>query len=172
LAGAAPGHNQDMTTGQQWLVVLVMAVGLAGVLLPVLPGLLLVLAAGLWWTVADGGGGVRWTVFVLMAALFVAATIAKYALPARSARARGAPLSTLLIGAVGAVIGFFVIPIVGAPVGGVAGIYLAEYARLREPGPAWAATRAALVAIGIGVLIELAAGVLMVLVWAGGLLAT
>jgi uncharacterized protein len=172
LAGARSGQNPVVTTGQQWLVALVMAVGLAGVLVPVLPGLLLVLAGGLWWTVADGGGGTRWAVFVLMAVLLVAATIAKYVLPARSARARGAPLSTLLAGAAGAVVGFFVIPVLGAPAGGVAGIYLAEYARLREPRAAWTGTRAALVAIGIGVLIELAAGVLMVLVWAGGLLAT
>ena len=49
--------------------------------------------------------------------------------------------------------------------GGVAGIYGAEYARLRDGGRAWTSTRAALVAIGIGVLIELTAGVLMLAVW-------
>jgi uncharacterized protein YqgC (DUF456 family) len=108
----------------------------------------------------------------VLAALFVAATVAKLVLPARSAAARGAPMSTLLAGAAGAVVGFFVIPVVGALVGGVAAIYLAEYLRLREHRAALDATRAALVAIGIGVLIELAAGVLMVLIWLGGLLLT
>ncbi len=161
-----------MTTGGQWLVAVVMAVGLAGVLIPVLPGLLLVWAAGLVWTVADGGGAVRWTVFGALTVLLVGATVAKYALPARMAAARGAPMTTLLIGAAGAVVGFFVIPVVGALIGAVAGIYLAEYGRLQDGRAALAATRAALVAIGIGVLIELAAGVIMVLTWLGGVLAT
>jgi uncharacterized protein YqgC (DUF456 family) len=161
-----------MTTGGQWLVALVMAVGLAGVLVPVLPGLLLVWGAGLVWTIADGGGAARWTVFGVLTALFVGATVAKYALPARSAAARGAPRTTLLAGAAGTVVGFFVIPVVGAPIGGVAGIYLAEYARLREARAALVATKAALVAIGIGVLIELGVGVIMVLTWVGGVLAT
>jgi uncharacterized protein len=161
-----------MSTGGQWLVALVMAVGLAGVLVPVLPGLLLVWGAGLVWTIADGGGAVRWTVFGVLTALFVGATVAKYVLPARSAAARGAPLSTLLAGAAGAVVGFYAIPVVGALIGVVAGIYLAEYARLREARAALVATKAALVAIGIGVLIELGAGVIMVLVWLGGVLAT
>jgi uncharacterized protein YqgC (DUF456 family) len=65
-----------------------------------------------------------------------------------------------------------VIPVVGVVVGGVAGIYVAELARLRDGGRAWTSTRAALVAIGIGVLIELTAGVLMIGVWALGVLAT
>jgi uncharacterized protein len=161
-----------MTGGGELLIALLMAVGLAGVLVPVLPGLLLVWAAGLVWTIADGGGATRWAVFGVLSALLIGATVVKYLLPARSARARGAPLRTLLAGAAGAVVGFFAIPVVGVAVGGVAGIYLAEYARLRNPGPAWAATRAALVAIGIGVLVELAVGVVMVLVWVAGVLAT
>jgi len=50
-------------------------------------------------------------------------------------------------------------------VGFILGIYLAEYVRLRAAGPAWDSTRAALVAIGIGMLIELTAGLLMFGVW-------
>ena len=69
-------------------------------------------------------------------------------------------------------VGFFVIPVVGVLVGGVLGIYLAEYARLRDGGQAWVSTRAALVAIGVGMLVELTAGVLMFGVWLLGLLAT
>jgi hypothetical protein len=152
----------------QVLVGLVMVAGIVGILLPVLPGLLLIWAAGLWWTIADGGGATRWTVLAIMTVLLAVGTIAKYVLPARSAAARGAPLGTLVVGAIGAVIGFFVIPLVGLIVGGVLGIYLAEYVRLREAGRAWDSTRAALVAIGIGLLIELSAGVLMFGTWLAG----
>jgi uncharacterized protein YqgC (DUF456 family) len=156
----------------QLLVGIVMVAGLVGIVLPVLPGLLMIWAAGLWWTIADGGGPARWTVLAVLTALLAVGTIAKYVLPARSASSRGAPLSTLAVGAVGAIVGFFVIPIVGVIVGGVFGIYLAEYARLRAAGRAWDSTRAALVAIGIGLLIELTAGVLMFGTWLLGVWVT
>ena len=42
-------------------------------------------------------------------------------------------------------------------------------AALQDGGRAWTSTRAALVAIGIGMLIELTAGVLMIGVWLLGL---
>ena len=161
-----------MTDSEQLLVGLAMVAGLVGVLVPVIPGLLLVWAAGLWWTIADGGGAVRWTVFGVLTALFVLGTVTKYVLPARSATARGAPVTTLVAGVAGAVVGFFAIPVVGLPVGGVAGIYLAELARLRDGGRAWVSTRAALVAIGVGLLVELTAGVLMFGVWLLGMLVT
>lgn len=154
-----------MDSEAELLVGLVMVAGLVGIVLPVLPGLLLMWAAGLWWTIADGGGVTRWVVLGVLTALLVLGTVTKYVLPARSAAARGAPVSTLVIGALAAVVGFFVIPVVGLLIGGIAGIYLAEYARLRDGGQAWTSTRAALVAIGIGVLVELTAGVLMLAVW-------
>ena len=154
-----------MGNDAQTAVGAVMLIGLVGVLLPIVPGLLLIWLAGLWWTLADGGGPVRWTVLALLTAMLAAGTVVKYVLPARSASARGAPPSTLVAGALGALVGFVVIPVVGILVGGLAGLYLAEYARLREPGPAWLSTRAALVGIGIGVLVELSTGVVMVVTW-------
>lgn len=161
-----------MSTGGQLLVLLVMLVGLVGVVVPALPGLLLVWAAGVAWAWQDGGGPLRWSVAGVLTALFVAATVATYVLPARSAAAAGAPRSTLLLGAVGAVVGFFVIPVVGFAVGGVGAVWLAETARLGAPAPAWVSTRAVLVAIGLGIVVQLATGLAMVAVWLGAVLVT
>lgn len=141
-----------------------MLVGLVGVVVPVLPGLLLVWGAGVTWAWLDGGGA-RWAVAVLLTVLLVAGTTAKYALPARRASAEGAPRHTLALGAVGAVVGFFLIPVVGVVVGGVGAVYLAEVQRLGEAGAAWRSTRAVLVGVGIGVLVELATGLVMVASW-------
>ena len=161
-----------MSAAGQVLVGFVMLVGLVGILLPVLPGLLLIAAAGLAWTISDGGGVARWLVFAAMAVFLVIGTVTKYVLPARSAAAHGAPTRSLLVGALGAVVGFFVIPVVGAIVGGVAGIYLAELVRLADAGRALTSTRAALIGIGIGMLVEFAAGMAMIGTWAVGLLIT
>ncbi|ABW14273.1 conserved hypothetical protein [Parafrankia sp. EAN1pec] len=149
-------------------VALVMAVGVVGVVVPVMPGLLLVWGAGVWWTIADGGGAGRWAVLAVMSALFVAGALAKYVLPGRAASAAGAPFSTMLIGAVCAVIGFFVVPVLGLLVGGLAGIYLAELTRLRDARRATASTWVAVVAFGVGLLVELGAAVAMAATWGVG----
>ncbi|WP_462188409.1 MULTISPECIES: DUF456 domain-containing protein [unclassified Frankia] len=145
-----------------------MAVGLVGVVLPVLPGLVLVWGAGLWWVIADGGGVGRWIVLAFMTALFVIGVLTKHVLPARATAGRGVPWPSLAIGAVCAIIGFFVVPVVGLLIGGVVGIYLAELARLGDARAAGRTTWAAIVAFGVGVVVELAAGVAMVLVWLVG----
>lgn len=154
------------------LIALVMLVGVVGVLVPVLPGLALVWLAGLVWVWLDGAGPVRIAVGFLLTLLLVVGTVAKYALPARSATGAGAPRSTLLLGAAGAVVGFFLIPVVGAVVGGVGAVFLAELARLPDARAAWRSTWAVLRAVGIGMLVELATALLMVGTWTIAVLLT
>jgi uncharacterized protein len=161
-----------MPASGELLVGLVMLVGLVGVIVPVLPGLALIWVAGLAWAWLDGGGTARWLVFALMTVLLATGTAAKYALPARHMSGAGAPRTTLLLGAVGAIAGFFLIPVVGFAVGGVAAVFLAELSRLGDVRAAGRSTRAVLIGIGFGVLIELTAGFAMVAVWLLAVLAT
>lgn len=163
---------RDLSATGELLVALVMLTGLLGVLLPVLPGLLLIWATTVFWAWADGGGVTRWTVVVLVTGLLVLGTVAKYALPARRATGTGAPRTTLALGLAGAVVGFFVIPVVGLVVGGLGALYLAELARLSDAGAAWRSTRHVLVGIGLGMLVELAAGLAMVALWVAGVALT
>jgi uncharacterized protein len=148
-----------------------MAVGLVGVVVPVLPGLALVWGAALVWALVEDGT-VRWFVLAAVTLLLVSGTLAKYVLTVRSTTRQGAPRRSLLLAGALAVVGFFVVPVVGFVVGGLAGLYAAEYRRLGDASAAWSSTWAALVALGVGVLVELGAGIAMVLVWAGGVVAT
>ena len=144
------------------LVLVAMVVGLVGTIVPAFPGLVLVAGAALLYGAVEG-----WNVVavVLVVALFVAGTAAGVVLPSRAAGGAGAARSSLLLGAVLGIVGFFVVPVVGLPLGGALGIYLGERGRLGSHPPAWRATKATLRGFGIGVLAQLAAGVLIVLVW-------
>lgn len=151
------------------LIGLAMLVGLVGVVVPAVPGTALVLAAGVTWALLLDDGSGRWVVVGLMAALFVVGAVLKYALPGR--RLKGSlPRQTMLLAAVGAIIGFFVVPPLGLLIGGLVGTYLGEASRLGYGAPAWRSTVQVLKAVGLGVLAELSAGVLMVAVWLVGLL--
>ncbi len=152
------------------LVALAIRVGLVGVLVPILPGLLLVFAAVLVWAI-DVGGGTAWTVFGVATAVLVAGTVVKYAVPGRRLKTSGIPSSTLWFGIGLGVVGFFVIPVVGLFLGFVLGVYLAEHRRVGQAA-AWPSTREALRAVGVSILIELVAGVVAALVWAVGVVVT
>jgi len=153
------------------VVALVIVLGLAGVVVPVLPGgSLLVGAAILGWAVWLGQP-VGWIVFAVATTLLVTGVVVKYFVPGRRLQEAGIPLRTQLFGALLAVVGFFVVPVVGFFLGFVIGIYLAEARRLglaRAKGSTWHALKAA----GLSILIELTAALLATGTWAVGLLTT
>jgi uncharacterized protein len=157
-------------TGVELLVAVAIAVGLAGILVPVLPGSVLVLAAVLVWA-WDVGGTTAWLVFALAAAVLVVGAVVKYVVPNRRLKDAGIPASTQWLGAALGVVGFFVVPVVGLLLGFVLGVYLAEHHRLGARA-AWPSTWHALKAVGLSILIELAAGFVAAGVWVAGVALT
>ncbi len=154
------------------LVGLVVAVGLVGVVVQVLPGALLVLGAVAVWSFVTGGP-VAWTVLGVAVAATVVAGVVKYLVAGRYLTRTGVRNRVLVVGGVLGVVGFFVIPVVGLPVGFVGGVYLAERLLERHPhGDAWRVTVAALRATGITILIELAGALVATGAWVVGLLLT
>ena len=146
------------------------AVGLVGILVPILPGSVLILIAILVWA-TEVGGSTAWAVFAVAALLLVAGGIVKYLVPGRRLKDAGIPARTQWVGAALGVVGFFVVPVVGLLLGFVLGVYVAE--RVRVGGAAaWPSTKAALRAAGLSIVIELGAGMLATLVWVGGVVAT
>ena len=157
-------------SGVEVLVALAIAVGLVGILVPVLPGSILVLGAVLVWAWYVGGA-TAWAVFAVVAVLLVAGGVVKYLVPGRRLKEVGGPASTQWIGAAAGVVGFFVVPVVGLFLGFVLGVYLAELRRLGRAS-AWPSTKHALKAVGLSILIELVAALAAAGVWVGGVLAT
>jgi uncharacterized protein len=159
------------TLAMNLLVGLAILVGLAGVVVPVLPGVLLVWAAiAVWALVSDGGA--RWGVLAAVTVIAAASQVLRFLIPGRQLQAAGIPNRTLGLGALVGVVGFFVIPVVGALIGFVLGVYLAERQRLGGHDRAWPSTRAALKGALLSILIEFTAAALCAGIWVAGVLAT
>ena len=158
-----------MTT-TEILVAVAIAVGVAGIIVPVLPGTILVLGAILVWSL-EVGTTTAWLVFAFATTFLVLGTIVKYLVPGRQLKSSGVPNRTLLAGALLAFVGFFVVPVVGMFIGFVLGVYAAERARVGAAG-AWPSTKAALRAVGVSILIELVAAFLAVATWVVGVVLT
>jgi uncharacterized protein YqgC (DUF456 family) len=153
------------------LVAVAMAVGAVGTVVPLVPGLALVWAAALAYGLVEGFGPTGTAAFSVVTALAVAGVLAGWVVPVRVAGVAGAARSSILLGTVAAIIGFFVLPVVGMAVGGVAGVYAGELQRTRDGGAAWRATRATLAGFGLAALIQFAFALVMAATWAVWVLA-
>ena len=157
-------------TGVEVLVALAVAVGLVGVVVPVVPGALLVWAAILVWGI-DVGTAIGWGVVAAATGLIAGGQVVKYTIPGRQLKARGVPNRSLVSGGLLAIVGFFVVPVVGLFLGFVLGVYASELQRV-GPRVAWPSTWAALRAVGVSMLIELASVLLATVVWIIGVIVT
>jgi hypothetical protein len=154
------------------LVILgVMLVGTAGVVVPVLPGLVLVWGGALAWALLrqDAAG---WVVLALATVVFAVGLTAKYLVPGRRLTRRGVDSTLVTVAALVAVVGFFVVPVVGGPLGFVLTVYLLERVKHREHARAWSATREAVRAVVTSMGIELLTALGILATWVAGVYLT
>lgn len=160
-----------MGLGGELLFAAVMLLGLAGTVVPGLPGLPVIWGAAVVWALLEDGTG-RWVVLAAVTVPCLVGGLATAVLPARSLQRTGAPRRTLVAAGAGAVVGFFVIPVAGVVVGAVAAVLAAELHRLRDPALAWRSTLGVLRAVGLGIVVELGAAAVAVGAWGVGALVT
>jgi uncharacterized protein YqgC (DUF456 family) len=146
------------------LVALAIAVGLVGILVPLLPGTVLVFGAILVWALFERTT-VAWVTLGIVAALLAATLLVKYLWPMRRMKSAAVGTLSLVAGAVLGIIGFFVVPVLGLVIGFVLGVYLAELAKRRDQRVAWTSTVHAIKGVALSVGVELAGGLLATVAW-------
>ncbi|MGW3021113.1 DUF456 domain-containing protein [Streptomyces longwoodensis] len=151
------------------LVGLVILLGLCGVLLPGVPGSWLVWAAVLWWALKDPRP-VSWGVLVGATLVLFVSQVVRWSLPPRRLRAAGATGRMAVFAGVSALLGFVLLPVLGAVPGFLGGIYLYERLRLGGHGEARAALRTVMRSGGTDVLVELFTCLLIAGAWLGAVL--
>ncbi len=128
-------------------------VGLAGIVLPVLPGSILVGASALVWAMW-GSSGWGWVAFAVAAVLLVVGAASSWLLTGRSLQQRQVPKWPITVGIVLGIVGMFWLPGVGLPIGFVLGLLLAEWFRMRNFRQAVATSWATVKALGLGIMVE------------------
>ncbi len=91
-------------SGLEILLALAIAVGLVGILVPLLPGSLLVLGAIGVWALTEGDT-TGWAVLVGTTLLIAAGAVVKYLIPGRRLQRDGVPNRSLFAGACSAWLG-------------------------------------------------------------------
>ncbi|WP_018775421.1 DUF456 domain-containing protein [Arthrobacter sp. 131MFCol6.1] len=148
---------------------LAIVVGVAGTIIPVLPGSILIGASLLAWALWGGAGATGWVVFGIGMMFVLAGMAASAVLTGRKLKEHSIPSRSVVVGLVLGVAGMFVIPVVGLFVGFAAGLLLSELQRTRVFGTAVASSWAALKATGLGMIVEFGLACLAASTWVIGL---
>lgn len=147
------------------LVALAYVVGLCGIVLPVLPGTITIIIATLIWAIVMGGW-TSWLAFAIVAVLGIAGMTASYLLTGRRLQRHKVPMWPIVVGIISGIVGIFVIPFLGLPIGFVVGLYVSEAVRLKDWKQGLSSAWVAIKALGIGILIEFTLAMLATITFA------
>lgn len=148
------------------VVALLMVVGVLGIVIPVLPGLLLIVGGVLLWAL-DEQSTLGWVLFGITVAIYLGGLLLQFLIPGKRMRAAGVRTSTLVFGVVTAIAMGFVIPVIGLFIGFPVGIFILSLIRTRDRTEAFRATKHALRAVGTNIVIELLTAFTMIAAWTG-----
>jgi uncharacterized protein YqgC (DUF456 family) len=148
---------------------LAILVGVAGTIIPVLPGSVLIGLSLLAWAIWGGAGTTGWVVFGVGVVFVLAGISASAVLTGRKLKQHNIPGRSVIAGLVLGVVGMFIIPVLGLVVGFAAGLLLSELHRTRAFPAAAASSWAALKATGFGMIVEFGLACLAASTWVIGL---
>lgn len=148
---------------------LLLIVAVAGTVYPVLPGSLLALGTLLGWAWIMGSPA-AWIAASIGMLLSLIGWAASAVLTGRSLKRQRIPRGSIATAVVAAIVGMFLIPVVGLFVGFGLGLLLSEFARRRDLGSALRASGEALKATGLGILVEFGCAALAGSVWMIGVI--
>ena len=158
-------YSIDIEQVARGVAIVVMLVGL--LVIPILPGLVIIWVAALGYGIAAGFGTLGWTMFAIITVLMLAGSILDNVLMGATAHKEGSPWWVVLIALVAAIVGSFVIPIpiIGGILAGLLTLFLIEWLRRKNAKKALVAMKGMLVGYGWAFVIRFIIGMIMIGLW-------
>lgn len=148
-------------------------IGLIGIVIPILPGILLIWLTVLAYAVVDGFQAIDWISFAVITIIALITGTADMWLALLGAKTGGAAKRAMFFGFIGGVLGFFllgaVLPVVGNLFGGIIGyalgVLLGQYQKYQDWNIAFKASLGGVVGWGVAAVVQIAGGLLMILIF-------
>jgi uncharacterized protein len=158
-------YTIEIEQAARGIAIVMMAVGL--LVIPILPGLVIIWVSALGYGIAAGFGVLGWVMFALITVLMLAGSILDNVLMGARAHKEGAPWWAVLIAMAAAIVGSFVIPIpiIGGILAALLVLFLIEWARLKDAKKALNSMKGMLIGCGWAFVIRFIIGLVMIGLW-------
>jgi uncharacterized protein YqgC (DUF456 family) len=147
------------------IALMVMLMGL--LVVPILPGLVIIWVAALGYGIAAGFGTLGWVMFAFITVLMIVGSVVDNVLMGTQAHKEGAPWWVILIALVVAIVGSFVIPIpiIGGILAALLTLFVIEWIRRKDWRKALLSIKGMLVGWGWAFVFRFIMGVIMIGLW-------
>lgn len=157
--------NEPLNTIVLALTLLAMLIGLIGIVLPVIPGTIIIFVAALIYALVEGFQIVGWPTLVVLGLLTIVATTADLWASSVGAKVGGASGWSVLVGLVGGLVGFVVFSLPGAILGAILGVLLTELIRVGDLKQAFKAGGGWVLGWVLATVVQLGIGLVMVAIF-------
>ena len=147
------------------VILSVMLFGLLGLIIPILPGLVIIWTAALVYGIIDGFSWGNGAIFALMTILMLVGSILDNVIMGASARTKGAPWFTIAVALVLGVLGSIIFPPFGGLIAALLGMFGLEFFRQRDWRKALDSTKSMALGCGWSAVIRAGMGVIMIALW-------
>lgn len=152
-----------------WVILLavlfVMIVGVIGLVIPVLPGTVIIWLAALGYGLYSGFGTTGWIIFGILSIVMILSTVMDNLMVGAKTLQGGAALSSVVLGIVAGVVFTLIAPPFGGLVAAPLTIFLLEYRRSGSWETAREAVKNLTIGMGLSWVVRLGMGLLMVVLW-------
>jgi uncharacterized protein len=158
-------YTIEIEQAARGIAIVMMAVGL--LVIPILPGLVIIWVSALGYGIAAGFGMLGWVMFALITVLMLTGSIVDNVLMGAQAHKEGAPWWVVLIAMAAAIVGSLVIPIpiIGGILAALLVLFLIEWARLKDAKKALNSMKGMLIGCGWAFVIRFIIGLVMIGLW-------
>jgi uncharacterized protein YqgC (DUF456 family) len=158
-------YSIDIDQVAKGIGIVMMALGL--LVIPILPGLVIIWATALGYGIVAGFGTLGWIMFALITLLMIGGSVLDNVLMGAQAHKGGAPWWVVLIALLAALLGNFIIPIpiIGGILAALLVLFLIEWLRLKNARKALTSMRGMLVGCGWAIVFRVIIGLVMVGLW-------
>jgi len=151
------------------LTLTVMLIGLLGLVVPIMPGLVIIWVAALGYGLFAGFGTLGWVMFALITVLMIVGSVVDNILMGAKAHESGAPWWVVLVALLAGILGNFALPIIGGLLAALLALFLVEYIRRKNAKEALKSMKGMLIGCGWAFVIRFIMGLFMIgfwLIWA------
>ncbi len=147
------------------LAVAFMAVGVVGILIPLVPGMLLTWLAALLYVIINGFDTLSIFGFIIITIIAAVTGSSDLWMPLLGAKKTGASGRSLVFGTIGGIAGTFVFPVVGTVIGYAGAILVSEYLTHRDWQIALKAALGGAAGWGLATAVQLGGAILIILIF-------